>query len=150
MTTSALKIVGWNTAATFGVALTSSSVTLALNQLGHYSLDVPQDIKQISSAAIRFFAFIAGTAAGFYVFQKATVFPMDFDSNFISAHALPVIASLYCTAMAYLVSIGTDKSSSIIHAGLAGLLISIPCTARFGALALLPAVGIGAAVGSYL
>ncbi len=47
MGTSALKIVGWNAAATLGVALTSSAVTLALTQLGHYSLDVPQDIKKL-------------------------------------------------------------------------------------------------------
>ncbi len=74
---------------------------------------------------------------------------MDFDYNFISAHALPVLGALYCASLAYIVSIG-DKSSTVLYVGFAGLLVSIPCVTRFGVHALLPAIGIGAAIGSYL
>jgi hypothetical protein len=47
MTIDAFKIIGSNAVATFGIALTSSTFTLALSKLGHYSFDVLQDIKKL-------------------------------------------------------------------------------------------------------
>jgi hypothetical protein len=139
-----------NTALTFGVALTSGAVTLACSKLQHYSFEVTQDIKINSSAVIRLLSFISGAAVGYYVMQKVSIVNMDLDQSFVSAHAIHVLTAIYCSSIAYLVSFNPDKSSTVLHAGLAGLALSTPFVTRLGQSALIPAIGIGAAIGSYL
>jgi hypothetical protein len=75
---------------------------------------------------------------------------MDLNNTFISAHALSVMSGIYLATLAYIVSFGPDKSSTVLYAGFASLALSTPFVAQFGQNALIPAVGIGAAVGSYL
>ena len=150
ITGDAVTSVGSNTLAVFGVALTSAGMAMCCSKFCHYVYGEDQDIKKTASAIIRLCAFPLGVVAGFYVLQKTNVRTMDLDHNFISVHALHVLTALYCSAIAYLVSFSPNKSSTVLHAGLAGLMVSTPFVARLGQSALIPALGIGAAVGSYL
>jgi hypothetical protein len=144
-----MKHVGWNAAMTLGVALTSGTVTLIVSKAGHASFEIPQDIKKTSSAVIRLFAFLTGAAVGFCALQKASVVTMDLDQTFISAHALAVVSTVYCAVLACIVSFDEDKRTTVLYASVGALALSTPFVARFGQNALIPALGIGAAGGSY-
>jgi hypothetical protein len=150
ITAAVMKNVGWNTAATFGVAFTSGAVTYAVSKMGHTTFEVTQDIKKTSSAVIRLLAFISGSAAGVYVMSRTNVVSMPLDQTFISAHSLSALSAIYCAAVASIVSFSPEKSTTVFYAAFAGVAVSTPFVARFGQLALIPAVGIGAAIGSYL
>ena len=150
ITAAVMKNVGWNTAATFGVAFTSGAVTFAVNRMSHAAFEIPQDIKKTSSAVIRLLAFVSGSTVGLYVLSKTTVVTMDPDQTFVSAHSLSMLSTIYCSALAALVSFSPDKSTTVLYAGLASLTLSTPFVSRFGQHALISAVGIGAAIGSYL
>jgi hypothetical protein len=150
ITAAAMKHVEWNAVVTFGVALTSGAVTYAVNRMGHATFELPQDIKNTSSAIIRLFAFVSGSAVGLYALSKTNVVVMVPDQTFVSAHALSMLSMIYCSAMAAIVSFSPDKSSTVFYSSFAALTLTTPFVACFGQLALIPAAGIGAAVGSYL
>jgi hypothetical protein len=144
----ALQNVGWNTLATLGVALTSGTVTYGVNTFSHTFFDVKE--KTNESYVIRLLAVAAGAAAGLFALHNVAVIHVDFGQSYVTAHALSVIMGVYCSAVAYMIAFGTDKTSMVLHLTAASLTLGTPFISSFGKTMLIPAAGIGAAVGAYL
>jgi hypothetical protein len=150
VTAAVMSNVGSNAAKTFGAALTTGVVALAVNKACHAYFDISQDIRKTSSGVIRLLAFISGTAVGLYCLNHIHVVVMDRDNAFIFAHTPAVMAALYCAIIAHSTSMSPDKRTSVLYAAVSALALSTRFVASFGQTALIPAIGIGAAVGSYL
>jgi hypothetical protein len=82
--------------------------------------------------------------------KKTTGVSKNFGPNFISILALLALNNIYLAILAYGPYSSGHKSPTVIYVSFGGLLVSIPCAVRFGMQALLPAIGIGAGIGSYL
>jgi len=150
MTVVMMRNVGWNTAAAFGVALVSGTVAWAVNKAGHSFFGVQKDIKPSSSSLlIRQVCFLAGAAVGIYALQKTSIVNMAIDNTFVSGHALSVIMGLYLAATPIITSKET-VTASVVYASLGSVALVAPFAAHYGQNALIPIIGIGAAVGSYL
>ena len=150
VTAAIMRNVGWNTAVTFGVALTSGTLAWGVSKAVHSFFGVRQDIKKTSSFLIQSASLTTGVAAGFYTFQNATVVHLPLDSSFVRAHGFSVIMGLYTLIIGSIIASRDNAKPATLYASVGILTLATPFIAHYGQNALIPAIGIGAAVGSYL
>ncbi len=150
LTSVAFRNVAWNTISTLDVAVVSGITAWTLNKVAHFFFNVKPEFKKTPSFFIRQVAFLGGAAVGFYVLQKTSVDTIRLDSIFVKAHGLSIVMGLFWSASAALIACKENASASVIFGSIGTLILSTPFVAHYGQNALLPALAIGAGLGSYL